>query len=61
MIRPKFGDKLRTKTVRKISIVAQEKIALNFLFTAANKCRMCNAGAEILPILFGNIVRVTHS
>jgi len=44
---------------REIFIVTPEKIALNFLFTAANKFSFTRWRREIGRILFGNIVPVT--
>jgi hypothetical protein len=48
-----------TETLREISDVTRKKVALNFLFTAADKLPACNTDAEILLISFGNIVPAT--
>jgi hypothetical protein len=48
-----------TETLREVSAATQKKIALNFLFTAANKLSFAQCRREICRVLFGNIVPVT--
>ena len=47
------------ETLREISGVTRKKVALKFLFTAANKLPFVQCPREICRILFGNIVPVT--
>ena len=60
--RPKTVEPIRkfkpaaTETLREISAVTRKKIALNFLFTAANKLSFAQCRRGICRVLFGNIV-----